>query len=79
MCKAGPLSDRDKAYYEGWAAYSEQAHQNGWVFAEGIVHDAYEALERASRELMAGGPATSLERALAELDELRRLNRGFRC
>jgi hypothetical protein len=75
---AVPLSERDKAYYEGWAAYPEAAHRNGWVFTEAHVMDAFEALEKASRELVAGGVAGPVEAALASLDELRRLNRGFR-
>jgi hypothetical protein len=73
-----PLSDRDISYYEGWDAYPEACRRNGWDITEGIVLDAYEALERASRELMAGGPARTVEAALAKLDELRQLKRGFR-
>lgn len=83
LCLAIPLTDREKAYYEGWDARLESIHRNGWVVSEAIVQDAYEALEKAARDLVAGGPSTALEVALAEpiwaLDNLRKLKRGFRC
>jgi len=73
LCQAIPLTEHDKAYYEGWDARLESIHRNGWVVAEDIVMDAYETLESAVRS---GG---GIEAALAKLDELRQLKRVFRA
>jgi hypothetical protein len=74
-CLAVPLTDLDIAYYRGWDERLESIHRNGWICTEAHVMDAFEELEVAVR-------ARGTERvanALAALDELRRLNRGFRA
>ncbi len=75
LCTRIPLSDAEKEWCKGFDyALASQKH-HGWYAQENCVLDGFEALETAARAQP--GKSPELTEALAALDHMRTLFRGF--
>ena len=70
-----PLTKEDVAYYKGWDESREAMERNGWHPVEDCVLDGWDALLSAARAIENQPPA--LAQALAAIDKMKELHRGF--